>query len=310
MNESEFSRFEVKGNFGLGIFYGVAAIIFIVNGLLLIFFRRSVFAYYGLFQAFIVMSIASSDGLFTFLTDSSYILNYADIPLHIGIFVTGFLFARNFIKSHEIFTRIQFIVIIASIFSIASGVFYIQSGEIFFYILAETISLLMLCSYWVIALFQFKSNRNAQLYVYAYSMYLFFAIEYYIFRQIGFSGIQLFSGQLKLSCIAEMSVFLVAMMSRAGMVIQENRYFRKKIEEHIQEESDKQKFDLEINRTRYDLTERESEVLKYMTLGLSNPEIAEKLFISTNTVKYHIRNIFLKMEINSRSEAISKVQIS
>lgn len=305
---SEFRRFEVKGNFGLGMFYGVAAIIFIVNAILFIFFRKSIFAYYAFFQIFIVISIASSDGLLTFFTDSPYLLNYADIPLHTGIFVSGFLFAKHFIKSREVFSKLQFIVMIAAIFSMASGFFYIQSGEFFFYLLAESISLAMLLSYWIIALSQFRKNENARLYVYAYSLYLFFAIEYYIIRQIGLPGVQLFSGQLKISCITEMIVLLVGMMSRVGMVLRENQYFRSKIEEHLEEANIRQKLDLEAVKIKYDLTDREAEVLKFMTQGMSNPEIAEKLFVSVNTVKYHIRNIFLKMEINSRGEAISMIK--
>ncbi len=310
MPEPEFRRFEVKGNFGLGMFYGLAAVIFIMNALFFIFFRQCIFAYYGLFQAFIVTSIASSDGLFTFFTDNPYFLTYADIPLHIGIFVTGFFFAGQFMGWPEAFNRMKFVVILAVVCSATSMMLYMSSGEMLFYILAESIALLMLCSYWVIALMHFKTNKNACLYVLAYSLYLFFAVEYYIARQIGLPGVRLFSGQLKISCVTEMIVLLIGIIYRAITVLHENRYFRKKIESYIQEKSDKQKLDLQVLRVKYNLTEREAEVLSYMVHGMSNPEIAEKMFVSVNTIKYHIRNIFVKMEINSRSEAISKVQFS
>lgn len=308
MTEPEFRRFEVKGNFGLGMFYGLAAVIFIMNALFFVFFRQRIFAYYGLFQAFIVTSIASSDGLFTFFTDDAYFLNYADIPLHIGIFTAGFFFAREFLGWSERCKRMNFVLILAIVCCTASMVFYMESGEMLFYILAESVALLMLCSYWIMALLQFKTNKNARLYVYAYSLYLLFAVEYYVVRQIGFPGIRLFSGQLKISCITEMIVLLTGMIYRANMVLHENRYFRQKIEAYIQEKSDKEKLDLHSLRIKYHLTERETEVLQYMAKGMTNPEIAEKMFVSVNTVKYHIRNIFVKMEISSRNEAICKVQ--
>ncbi len=51
------------------------------------------------------------------------------------------------------------------------------------------------------------------------------------------------------------------------------------------------------------LTERELEVLGLVSRGLSNRLVAEKLFISENTVKNHIRNILEKLQLHSRTEA-------
>ena len=48
------------------------------------------------------------------------------------------------------------------------------------------------------------------------------------------------------------------------------------------------------------LSERQREVLNYLSLGLSNREIADKLFVSENTVKYHIKNIYQLLEIKDR----------
>jgi NarL family two-component system response regulator LiaR len=53
-----------------------------------------------------------------------------------------------------------------------------------------------------------------------------------------------------------------------------------------------------------DLTPRELEVLKLIAEGLNNRGIAEELVISEKTVKNHINNIFSKLHINDRSQAI------
>jgi DNA-binding NarL/FixJ family response regulator len=54
------------------------------------------------------------------------------------------------------------------------------------------------------------------------------------------------------------------------------------------------------------LTERETEVLTGLSEGHSYMSVADSLFISVDTVRYHIRNIYQKLEVHSQSEAVSK----
>jgi NarL family two-component system response regulator LiaR len=56
---------------------------------------------------------------------------------------------------------------------------------------------------------------------------------------------------------------------------------------------------------RYDLTEREMEVLALMVEGLSNPEIADRLIVSRSTAKLHVSNVLSKLGVASRTEAVS-----
>jgi Response regulator containing a CheY-like receiver domain and an HTH DNA-binding domain len=55
------------------------------------------------------------------------------------------------------------------------------------------------------------------------------------------------------------------------------------------------------------LTNREKEIVDYIILGLSNKEIGEKLFISPNTVKNHVYNIYKKVNIKNKVELINLV---
>lgn len=56
----------------------------------------------------------------------------------------------------------------------------------------------------------------------------------------------------------------------------------------------------------YDLNGQELKVLKYLTQGLSNKDIAEKMFLSVGTVKNYISNIYSKLNVNNRASAIMK----
>jgi ATP/maltotriose-dependent transcriptional regulator MalT len=59
----------------------------------------------------------------------------------------------------------------------------------------------------------------------------------------------------------------------------------------------------------YGLSARETEVLSYIAKGLKNQEIADAMFVSLSTVKTHTKNIFEKLEVRNRIEAVQKSQL-
>lgn len=61
-----------------------------------------------------------------------------------------------------------------------------------------------------------------------------------------------------------------------------------------------------INDYFQDLSRREQEVLEQLSKGYRYKEIADKLFVSIETVRTHIRNIYEKLQVNSRVEALKK----
>ena len=82
--------------------------------------------------------------------------------------------------------------------------------------------------------------------------------------------------------------------------------------DHIKLEKEEKNIDeiaKKINQLskKYNLTEREIDVLLQITKGLNNKEIAEELFVSVNTIKYHTRNLYEKLDIKKRTEIASKL---
>jgi LuxR family maltose regulon positive regulatory protein len=56
------------------------------------------------------------------------------------------------------------------------------------------------------------------------------------------------------------------------------------------------------------LSDRELEILRLIAAGRSNPEIAEILYLSLNTVKWHAKNLYGKLAVNNRVEAVTRAQ--
>ncbi len=59
---------------------------------------------------------------------------------------------------------------------------------------------------------------------------------------------------------------------------------------------------------RLGISKREKEVLDLIASGLSNQEIADKLFVSLNTVKTHSSNLFQKLEVSRRTQAVQRAK--
>jgi DNA-binding NarL/FixJ family response regulator len=53
------------------------------------------------------------------------------------------------------------------------------------------------------------------------------------------------------------------------------------------------------------LSDREQEILKLVAAGNTNRQIGEFLFLSENTVKYHLKNILGKLHLHNRAEAVA-----
>ena len=74
-------------------------------------------------------------------------------------------------------------------------------------------------------------------------------------------------------------------------------YFQQSFKEETQVVAD------EENLLNY-LTQREEEVLDLLTQGITYKGVAQKLFISETTVKTHVNNIFQKLQVNDRTQAV------
>lgn len=64
----------------------------------------------------------------------------------------------------------------------------------------------------------------------------------------------------------------------------------------------------EAELKKLNLSTREYEVLQLLAKGFSNAGIAESLFLSLSTIKTHVSNLYLKMDVKSRTQALEKAK--
>ena len=84
------------------------------------------------------------------------------------------------------------------------------------------------------------------------------------------------------------------------IVIEKNVYVKELSEEEVKA--------MVAERQKLGLSTREQEVLQLMAEGLSNQEIAERLFLSVPTVKTHSSKLFEKLDVKRRTQAVEKAR--
>jgi DNA-binding NarL/FixJ family response regulator len=105
----------------------------------------------------------------------------------------------------------------------------------------------------------------------------------------------------------EVYVGMIAVMFTSIGVWAGLRLTRPKVVREIVETNAPFRLD-EANLQKLGISKREYEVLELISHGLSNQEIADKLFVSTSTIKTHVSNVLAKLDSKRRTQAIQRAK--
>ncbi len=121
-------------------------------------------------------------------------------------------------------------------------------------------------------------------------------LQYIIFNQ----SLEIYIGGIALLFTA-LGIWLAIklMKPKTETIIIEKEIYIKTATEFIQNDNELEKLGL---------SKREFEVLQLIAEGLSNQEIADKIFVSLPTVKTHLSKIFEKMDVKRRTQAVEKAK--
>lgn len=169
------------------------------------------------------------------------------------------------------------------------------------------ISILAIC--WICSLLIWSKNTFAKIFALAYSFILFFGYDFYVTPLLALPSIGITADLFKVSSLFEMLLLSAGVIYRIYLLQKENKQMQGVIfsttsqVEYLEDEMQKLKEDKENSITKALLSFREIEVLEMISQGKTNKEMALDLNISVNTVKYHTKKLYDKLDISSRQEA-------
>jgi DNA-binding NarL/FixJ family response regulator len=140
------------------------------------------------------------------------------------------------------------------------------------------------------------------------------AIMFYLGPALDLQIFEVKHTYLKLSAFIEMAIITFAIVYRMKIMSLKQHKMREEMNQYLSEisflseELEKNQIAQENIFTKFNLTTRESEILDSIADGKSNKEIAEELFISINTVKFHVKKIYEKLEVSNSREASKIIQ--
>ena len=143
-------------------------------------------------------------------------------------------------------------------------------------------------------------QRNKSTIIYSISLaFLLFILKWLELRFIIFDhSFEIYIGFIALIFTA-LGIWLALKLSKPKTVVVEKEVYVNRNESFV------------LNAklvSQLELSKRELEILNLLAEGNSNQEIATKLFVSLSTVKTHLQNIFEKLEVKRRTQAIEKAK--
>jgi DNA-binding CsgD family transcriptional regulator len=290
-----------------GFYYGFAFLIIIYNFFYYFLFKDEAFLYYALFLATMAFGIFTMDGMLNFYNvnestnDFIMVLNYISLAFFTSKFANCYLFLDRY------YPRLKKSSYAIGIIIIVVGILYLIFKNFYYLFFLGILVFSVLLIYWISAVLLFNKNVYTKILAFAYIIILFSGIDYYIFKFIGISKFNIDHATIKIGAFLEMITLSIAVLYRMKVLKDENLFMRNEIVKYSTEIEHLKINNETINKedSLDDLSIREREIFDLIVLGKPNKEIANTLNVSINTVKFHIKNIYDKLHIKSRKEAIS-----
>lgn len=330
----EFGQLASLNIMKISLYYGLAIMSIIFNFVFYTIFRDPRFILYSLLQLCIFSTFAYEDGMFYYFSEHKWNLPYFLVWVVPTCTTLAALFTYYFLNLKEnmpYFFKLAIPVIIslftfASLYSLTDHPTLYTLNMVLWYVLP------LICFYQAIKMF--KYDPYARFLIINFGILVFVAAGYTLHRNYDADLFSFFNiTTLRLASAIEIVAISFALIFKVRTLQEENARYKVELRHYLdllslnrEIEQGKKKISIQVFpeteiepvkqsqtlieeiKETYQLTDRESDVLKCIWEGDSNKEIADKLFISVNTTKFHVSRLYAKLDVSNRSQARSLME--
>jgi len=311
------------------LYYGLAMMSIILNFVLYLIFRDRGFILYSLLQLSLLLIFCYQDGMFYFLSQGRFFMqhyliwNIAVCATLAGLFAYYFLDLKHNMPQFKRLAKPLICCIFGSVlfYTLTEHMFFRYLASVFFYTFP------VICLYQAFRMF--RRDVYARFLLLSFGIVALISVFYTLNKYFSLPFLSYFDiNVIRLANILEIIGISFALVFKVKAVQDENEMYKERLNRHLHELEHLKKIqhtiwkngngagqvpDLQEEviaelKAQYDLTDREVDVLLCIWKKLTNQEINERLHISINTTKYHIRRLYLKLAVNSREEVHQVIQ--
>ncbi|MBB2147822.1 LuxR C-terminal-related transcriptional regulator [Pedobacter gandavensis] len=319
MDASSFNEKEGKRLLRIGFYYGLGLMSILFNVVFYLVFKDKRFIAYCFLQIGVFIEFFYEDGMFYYLSSGQLVLENLlvyTIPLTASFACVFAYYFLDLKDSHKNYWRYVTPVIGLALLNLILFTLFKWDASIpvndFLSFSAAAIPI-------GIAITRFRKDVYARFLVLTFGVIVIFAIGFVLNMNFNFSWLTGFDmDALRMVSAFEIIAIGFAITFKVRALQEENVNFRLEINKYLFNIKDTVKVTprisnsipgndqdiLEVLKGNFQLTDRETEVLLGIWEGLSNQELADKLFISVNTIKYHISNLYVKLDVKNRTQVL------
>lgn len=307
-----FKTRQVTSFLWIGIYFGFALMVFLLNLFFFQSFKDSTFLFYSFFLLAVSLSLFAKDGLWNLLHFQASFIPLFEVLSHMGVIVFGALFASYYLNLRTHFGKSIWLIHSVGILSLCAYLSFQITQQFLWFALGDLFNIITLGLYWLSSIYLFYRSNYYKYFAIAYSFLLFLGLCYFVAPLFNFWSFLVNPTLIKLSGVFEMLVLTHAITYRINQLSSEYRSLEKALTHYLKEvnelttQLDRLKQGKENAFSYAHLSAREIDIVTLLSQGLINKEIAQRLNISVNTVKFHVKNVYSKLKISSRKEIVAK----